>query len=295
MQAELNAKEYEIIMSHGIEKVDKRLMRRHGDIAAALAELGARYNAWSLDEAGSLATAIEGVGQAVDGTYIATEELITSLLSSFTEPLGESAQFAAVVRAVLKYRHQKALQHEMTLNSLILKRDVLSGLERTEMESQRINDYLLHRDLIPEPSNAIISVPDSPISVEQIDNAPVTDEYAAAVDEPTDNEETITADELSSTMTIQSAIDEEAFPPTHADSSMLSPLRLAKRGKGFKFPGIGKLSDAIHGIVDVDPETTRRNNIGKTREEIQIVGFESIHVFKSVTNLFFIIYSLSRR
>ncbi|KAK7205483.1 autophagy protein Atg20 [Myxozyma melibiosi] len=279
MHAELNAKEYEIIMSSGIEKVDKRLLRRLGDIAAALAELGARYNAWSLNESGSLAAAIEGVGQAVDGTYIATEELISSLSSSFAEPLGESAQFAAVVRSVLKYRHQKALQFEMTLNSLALKRNILAGLERTEMESQRINDYLLHRDLIPEDvASPIASVPDVPLDSEEIANAPSTDAYASAVTE----EEVVNGTALAeaapaaaaaadeSGTVLRPMVDEESFPPTHADSTMLSPPRPAKRGNGFKFPGIGKLSDAIHGIVDVDPEATRRNNIGKTKEEIHI-------------------------
>lgn len=38
--------------------------------------------------------------------------------------------------------------------------------------------------------------------------------------------------------------------------------------RGFKIPGIGKLNSAIHGIIDNDPETTRRNNISKIREQI---------------------------
>jgi len=35
-----------------------------------------------------------------------------------------------------------------------------------------------------------------------------------------------------------------------------------------KFFGFGKLNYAMKGIIDVDPETTRRNNIGKTKEAI---------------------------
>jgi hypothetical protein len=41
--------------------------------------------------------------------------------------------------------------------------------------------------------------------------------------------------------------------------------RLSGVGKVF---GFGKLNYAMKGIIDVDPETTRRNNIGKTKEAI---------------------------
>jgi hypothetical protein len=41
--------------------------------------------------------------------------------------------------------------------------------------------------------------------------------------------------------------------------------RLSSVGKVF---GFGKLNYAMKGIIDVDPETTRRNNIGKTKEAI---------------------------
>ena len=41
--------------------------------------------------------------------------------------------------------------------------------------------------------------------------------------------------------------------------------RLSGVGKVF---GFGKLNYAMKGIIDVDPETTRRNNIGKTKESI---------------------------
>ncbi|KAK9447051.1 uncharacterized protein V1518DRAFT_110212 [Limtongia smithiae] len=269
--AEAHAKEYEIVLSGGIDRVNKRILRKYGDIAAALAEYGARLNAWSLNESNSLAAAIEKVGQAVDSTYIATECLIQSLSESFSEPLGESAQFASVVKAVLKYRHQKALQYEMTLSSLNTKKDVLFGLERTEMESQRINDYLLHRDN-DGGANGMQGTADASINPSDIENSQPTYEYAGATEEDAVPKTMENGDDGQSTATIRSSVnDDELFPPTHAESSsMTAPSKPTRRSNGFKFPGIGKLSDAIHGIVDVDPEATRRNNIGKTREEIAI-------------------------
>ncbi|KAK9469796.1 hypothetical protein V1512DRAFT_18406 [Lipomyces arxii] len=269
--AEIKAKEYEIVMTSGIDKVNKQILKRYSEIAYDLADLGARYNAWSLDESNSLADAVEGVGMAVDDTYTSTEGLISFLSSSFSEPLGESAQFASVVRAVLKYRHQKALQLETTASALAIKRHALDGLERTEMESQRINDYLLKRDqnfLGGENEEPFSSVPNAPATAEAVAEAELTNEYAeAATDgQSTDPESGHLASEDASTTTIRGLPPmEDTFP---ISGSIYSGTY--KKRNGFRIPGIGKLTDAFHGIVEVDPETTRRNNIGKLREEIQI-------------------------
>ncbi|KAK9368080.1 hypothetical protein V1509DRAFT_624207 [Lipomyces kononenkoae] len=280
--AEVNAKEYEIIMSSGIERVNKRILKRYGEIAADLAELGARYNAWSLNEINTLAAAIENVGQAVDLTYISTEELISSLLSSFSEPLGESAQFAAVVRAVLKYRHQKALQFEITNNSLAVKKDLLGGLERTEMESQRINEYLLRRDdHILRADGQLQHDSLEPTSQDEFakdgltnEDANAAEEHSKNVPEESTNGQTEHDESIASAgvpMIQRRSFEDESFPPTHAHVEQpYATVPRVKKSNGFRIPVIGKISDAFHGMVDVDPETTRRNNIGKTREEIQI-------------------------
>lgn len=49
-------------------------------------------------------------------------------------------------------------------------------------------------------------------------------------------------------------------------SSQIMPTR-----KSTSYGLLGALSHTFHGIVDVDPESTRRNSIGKTRESIQEV------------------------
>jgi hypothetical protein len=50
-----------------------------------------------------------------------------------------------------------------------------------------------------------------------------------------------------------------------------SPKKTKKRLSVGKVFGFGKLNYAMKGIIDVDPETTRRNNIGKTKESINQV------------------------
>jgi len=63
--------------------------------------------------------------------------------------------------------------------------------------------------------------------------------------------------------------EEEATP-----SSSTTPKKPKKRLSGVgKVFGFGKLNYAMKGIMDADPETTRRNNIGKTRESIAQVRY----------------------
>ena len=54
----------------------------------------------------------------------------------------ESAQFAGVVRSVLRYRVLKRVQEDMTKEELSKKQALLESLERSEMEAKRIDQYL---------------------------------------------------------------------------------------------------------------------------------------------------------
>lgn len=252
-EAEVHAKEYENVIVNGLEKVNRRIIKRYTDEAADLSELGARFNAFSLEENGAVATSIERVGQAIDNSYLATQTLVSSLSNSFSEPLGESAQFAAVVRAVLKYRRQKALQLEMTQDSLAAKKATLESLEKVEQEAQRLNAYLHGESL-----NTSFHSPSS--SIGSSSGEPVLNDSAVTQSPKSPKSDT---DQTTST----SQAPDESFPPTHAEAPTTIP-GIHKKKSGFKFPGIGKLNNAISGIIDNDPETTRRNNIGKTREQI---------------------------
>lgn len=259
--AETNAKEYEGVIVGGLEKVNRRIIKRYSEEATDLSELGAKFNAFSLEEHFALASSIEKVGQAIDNTYISTEALIAGLSSSFSEPLGESAQFATVVRAVLKFRRQKALQLELTADSLAHKKSQLEALERTEQESQRINSYL-NRDISNRGNDSMYqSTHGAKPNLSTSMPAPFTGSESADVnDSPSraslDNPSTSPVEDRT-----------ESFPPTHADGVPAARSH-KKKNSVFKIPGISKLNNAIHSIVDSDPEVTRRNNIGKTREQI---------------------------
>jgi hypothetical protein len=248
---EASTKELEVLLTGPIEKVNKRTLTHLSQLSSDLAELGARFNGFSLSEPSpSLAAAIERVGQAVDSSYLATEELSNSLGASFAEPMRESAQFAGVVRTVLRYRVMKRVQQEMINDELAKKRAALEALERSEMEAQRIEQYL---------------------SSSGTQHAPRRSNSSAR--EPTHARQNSQEDTAS--------IDSD-FPPTHGDAPSTpsatqgapqtdtsdSAHRKSPSGNFITNRIFGRISHAVHGLADVDPERSRRDNIGKTKETI---------------------------
>lgn len=247
---EASTKELELLLTGPIEKVNRRTLTHLSSLSSDLAELGARFNGFSLSEPSpSLAAAIERIGQAVDSSYIATEELSGSLGASFAEPMRESAQFAGVVRSVLRYRILKRVQQEMTNDELAKKKALLESLEKSESEAKRIEQYLSSSGTGNLPRRSTSSARDPPLSRRE-------------------NSQEDTA-----------SIDSD-FPPTHgdapsatqgapqADESTSPSHRKSTSGNFITNKIFGRISHAVHGVVDVDPERTRRDLIGKTRESI---------------------------
>ncbi|KAF8466707.1 hypothetical protein BDZ91DRAFT_696548 [Kalaharituber pfeilii] len=276
---EIATKDYESLLTGSIEKVNRRILKRLTELATDYSELGARYNAFSLFESGTLASAIERIGQSVDSTYIATEELARLLTSSFAEPLRESAQFAGVVRGVLKYRLMKRLQEEMTRDQLAQKKQLLEELERSEAEARRIEQCLIgeastHKDMSDDHDE-----------VEIIDPA----EFPPTHMETPSTGATASPKRSQSTKSPQGSLGKAAgrnasghrksasagVPSSNSTSTSpsssggIASSFVGGVGNGLSSKIFGRLSHAVHGIVDVDPETTRRNNIGKNKERLQ--------------------------
>lgn len=249
---EASTKELEILLTGPIEKVNRRTLTHLSSLSTDLAELGARYNGFSLSEPSpSLAAAIERVGQAMDSSYLNTEELSGSLGASFAEPMRESAQFAGVVRQVLRYRVLKRVQQEMTNDELAKKKTLLESLERSETEAKRIEQYL--------NSSGTANVP-------RRSNSSGRDTYHARRENNQEDTASIDSD----------------FPPTHdggssppsatqgaPEEATNAAHRKSSSGNFITNKIFGRISHAVHGVVDVDPERTRRDQIGKTRESIE--------------------------
>lgn len=275
---EVSTRAYEALLTGSIERVNRRILKRLQELFLDFNELGARYNAWSLsEESGDLSSAIERVGQAVDSSYIATGELARALGSSFAEPLRESAQFAGVVQKVLRYRVLKRIQEELTRDMLAQKRQLLDSLERSEMEARRIEQFLHATQAKPADSGRDADIE----SIDSADFPPSRSETAVSPPPPAPPAPP------SSQQQQRRKSSAAGRPPAvtsstaaHKKSSSFSvatapPASSSSSSTNIFARGFGKLGYAIHGVVDVDPERTRRDNIGKTRELlVQLEGAE---------------------
>jgi len=250
-------KDLEHMLTGPMEKVNRRLLSHLSGLATDLCELGSKYNAYALSEqAPSLGPAIERIGQAADSSYIATEELSRTLGENFAEPMRENAQFASVVRSVLRYRVLKRVQQEMTNDELNKKRALLDQLERSEQEAQRIEQYLS--------------------SSQQISNSP---RRSSSVRDPPPHQRRGEGGGGEDTESIDSD-----FPPTHGDvpappsarqgipersNSVPTHKKVPSSGNSITNRIFGPIRHAIQGVTDVDPERNRRDLIGKTGESIE--------------------------
>lgn len=141
-EVEANAKEYESVISNGIDKANKRIVKHLGDMTAEFSEAGAGFNSFSLQENGKLASTLEKIGQVHDNCFLTTETLVNTLNYEFTEPLSESVQFASVVKDIIKFRQQKSLQLDITTRTLKHRTSQFSLLQKSEQESKRIDEAL---------------------------------------------------------------------------------------------------------------------------------------------------------
>jgi hypothetical protein len=138
-----------------------------------------------------------------------------------TEPLQIYAQFAALIRSRLSFRHQKHVQYELVQEALENQRDKLALLENSEREARRLDDALERGGRLGSPA--------------------------------VDGEE--------------QARETEAARERERDSE-----RVARKSNGFGL--MAAVKHSISGMMDVDPEATRRANIAKTRDNIsQVSGF----------------------
>jgi hypothetical protein len=244
---EASSGELEALMQGSMEKVNKRTISHLGAFAEDMGDLGGKLNAFSLSEQSpTVAAAVEKIGQATDSTYIATMDLSTSLSSSFSEPMRESAQFAGIVRKVLRYRILKRVQGEMAKDELEQKKSRLEQLEKSEAEAQRLEHHLQQSGFGPSG--------DAP---RRSTSSTRNERHEAERQDDTDS------------------IDSD-FPPGHTPGDSALPK---KNGGGNFITNklFGSVTHAIKGVVDVDPERTRRDQIGRTKESVSQLE-QALHV-----------------
>lgn len=264
---ETSSKDLETLLTGSIEKVNQRLLRHLYSLGDDLMDLGARYNAFSLSEqSASVAHAIEKTGQACDFTYIQSRDLSSGLSAGFAEPMRESAQFASVVRSVLRYRVLKRVQEEMTRDDLEKKRSSLEQLERSEIEAKRIDQYMSSSGMYNNPSQQS-SIPKRSGSNQGRSSTPQQQQTAREEDN-TSVDSDFPPTMSGSSQDVPSAQQGQSHPSDPPSSS--TPTRSHSRGasSGVANKLFGRLTHAIQGVTDQDPERARRDQLGKTKESL---------------------------
>lgn len=257
------------------------------DSSKDLGDLGAIYNGFSLTEAEGLPEAIEKVGQAVDVSYMALSDLVSGLEEALAEPIEEYVKYSSIAQRALKHRTNKHLQLERAGDLLSAKRAYLDKLEQAEQENKRLaaalqretearDPYSDDESLYPDDEVKQSNTPGTGNRPRSLSHATATARLAEANkenDQDTDIEVTVPNNEVDREPGIEAtrSLSASETPPTGSNG--------AGNGSGGGHL-LNLLSYTLHGLIDVDPEGSRRSSITKTKE--QILGLENC--VESLTN-----------
>jgi sorting nexin-4 len=164
---------------------------------------------------------------------------------SATEPLHIYAQYGVIIRQRLSFRHQKHVQYELVQSTLEHQREKLEVLEKAEKESRRLEEALESggRNLT---ASGVGSAPAQGQSV------------------------------LTGQSVIGGSLYREPGQGLSDDPPAGLPRTPTKRkGGGGGYGLLSAVKHSLSGMMDVDPEATRRANIGRTRDNISQVGVDT--------------------
>lgn len=136
-----------------LEKNSKQNRTHFQGLASALAELGAYYNAFSLEgnvltvrenmqKIDELSKGIEKVGQAIDVNYVSTEIVSEQIMILIEEPVAEMIQSIAEARTVLHFRDLKMVQYRIVDSTIKRRRARIKDLENAQEQMARLEEAL---------------------------------------------------------------------------------------------------------------------------------------------------------
>ena len=210
------------------------------------ADLGAALNGFSLNETGTLSGAIEKTGQTVDATYMSTTKLVRALVFIFTANVN-------LILFQLQDLEQNWAEplHEYSQFAVIIKK-LLAYRHQKHVQYEMTQDALENKR-------------------EQLEDLEKSEREARRLEEALGKGR---VSGLSSSLVNPSREESEDAPELVTTNSLPPHPGPNPTRRRTKPPGMGllnALSYTLHGMMDVDPETARRNGITKTRENISQV------------------------
>ncbi|KAI8337590.1 hypothetical protein BC941DRAFT_461183 [Chlamydoabsidia padenii] len=215
--------------SSRFDRSQKKVLRRLGDLANDYGEMGAIYNALSLDEVGVMANAVEQLGLSNDDTCQEMQQLVTQLEIDFAEHVQEYVQHAAIAKQSIRYWYMKQAQLEMIGEALVTKQTALHTLLKTEGQAERLQ---------------------------------------ATMDPTTITNQGDFEEEEDESFDIDTHSIEDGFSAVDTTSSVLVPSHNATIQVILMRKLFNAVSYTLQGMMDVDPELTRRNQIESLKTTI---------------------------
>ncbi|CEG81290.1 hypothetical protein RMATCC62417_15511 [Rhizopus microsporus] len=243
-----------------LDKSQKRILKRLADLSNDYSDLGSGYNALSLYEPSNLLSSfIEKLGQVIDDSCASTKDMVKLLEIECSEHIQDYAQYIHITKQVLRYRRMKQAQLELIEETLTQKKVTLEGLLRMQDESNKLRAGMDQLSISKDNNNNKDGDEEEAQEEDMddfLDTESIEDGFAAIIKEDTGNHGK------------KQPIESYEYP----EDASLSTLKASKE-RSKKWSSTRKLFSAFtfkfQGMIDADPEQTRRNQIQKLEEIIK--------------------------
>ncbi|CAO3624897.1 unnamed protein product [Cunninghamella blakesleeana] len=272
------------------DRSQKKVLRRLGDLSNDYSEIGAAYNALSLEEVGVMANIIERLGISNDQTCTEMRKLVSQLEIDFSEHVQEYVQYISIAKQSNRYWYMKQVQLEMIGEALITKQTTLQTLLKTEGDAERLQATMTSSTLSASTNSTIANQNINNNNNTNIDHNDHNDKSNNSNNNNNNNDtNSIDFDTHSiedgfatiDTFSIPShenghgdnetLVDSELQEYHYPSGASVSAIRASKsRSKKWSSPRklLNAMTYTIQEMIDVDPALTRRNQIGKLKETI---------------------------
>ncbi|CDH53376.1 sorting nexin-41 [Lichtheimia corymbifera JMRC:FSU:9682] len=274
-----------------VDRSQRKALRRMRDLSSDYAELGAAYHMLSQNEAdGQIAGAMERISMAADTTCGKTKHMVHELEVSFAEHMQEYAQYTLIAKQVLRYRHAKHAQLELIGVSLTNKKSMLHDLLQTETKAMQIENAMNNNDISSSSSHSPLSS-SPPLSAHRPTlsaHQPHEHESDPNFDDDDEDDDTRSVEDGFSAIEVSPSSPSDPSMTEYPSSLTASAIR-ASRDRYRKWSSPRKLFNAVsytlQGMIDVDPEATRRNQINKLKESVAQLEKDQVRVRQELKDI----------